>query len=125
MTDFGWYIKMRHVFNFDGKDEYYVKNKGNPIVAFVYDKNGIDGLQSFNQIDTFGKQVKTKHPNIVKTALKTKGSINLHIKMYAEDLTKGLLFLHEIDEWVKDWNAPSWFKEAIIKQSKKVYKTVR
>lgn len=60
-----------------------------PIILF--DKNGVTGKEAFYQWDSNGKILSTRHPNLLLSLLKTKGSVNLNIKMYAEDRAKGSL----------------------------------
>jgi hypothetical protein len=109
--DFNWYLQMRHQFNFSGKDE-----------KVVYDKDGIDGKKAFLLLDSQGKLKPTRHPNLLKALLKTKGSINLHIKMYAEDRANGrlpkMLFQKEIIDIIKP---PQWFVNAVEQQKYKYY----
>ncbi len=110
--DFEWYLSVRKLFNFDGYDDWeYV----------VYDKNGVDGKKAFHIYDSLGKVAATKHPNILHTLLKTKGSVNLHIKMYAEDRAKGLFPLIEFRAFCIKLKAPYWFKEAVENQKYKYY----
>lgn len=116
--DFNWYLSMRHKFNFDGKCSYHNK-KGQDII--VYDKNGVTGKEAFYQWDSNGKIIPTKHPNILHTLLKTKGSVNLHIKMYSEDRAKGLLPLIELRAFCIKYKCPKWFKDAIEEQKYKYY----
>lgn len=102
--DFKWYLKMRHLFNFDG----------NPFdKEIIFDLNGVDGKQAFYLLDSTGKLVPTKHPNILKSILKTKGSANLHIQMYSEDRANGLLPLYELKEMCSTFMAPEWFFKAV------------
>jgi hypothetical protein len=116
--DFKWYLFMRHKFNFDGCLEYYNKSGQNII---QYDKNGVDGKESFFQWDSNGKIKPTKHPNILSTMLKVKGSCNLHIKMYAEDRAAGLFPFIEFRTLCIHFKAPSWFRDAVEKQKVKYY----
>ncbi len=83
--DFKWYLSIRHIFNFDGQHT-YINKKGHTLVN--YDPKGISGKEAFYLYDSHGIIKPTKHPNLLTTLLKTKGSVNLHIKMYAEDLAK-------------------------------------
>lgn len=76
--DFIWFLKIRHIFNFDGNDN-YLNRKGLSIIN--YDKNGVSGKLAYFKYDSEGKIISTKHPNLLKALLKIKGSINLHIKM--------------------------------------------
>ena len=63
----------------------------------------------------------TYEPNKLKTLLKTKGSVNLHIKMYAEDRAKGYLPKIEFDKICTEYDLPSWFIDAVENQKKKYF----
>lgn len=115
--DFSWYLSMRNVFNFDGETHYINKN-GEEIVQF--DSNGVDGKKAFFEWDSKGKIKPTKHPNILKTILKAKGSVNLHIKMYAEDRAKGIFPYIEFRALCIQLKAPYWFREAVEQQKRKI-----
>lgn len=116
--DFKWYLSMRHLFNFDGSNSYYNK-KGKDII--VYNKNGVTGKEAFYKWDSNGTILPTKHPNLLHTLLKTKGSVNLHIKMYAEDRAKGLFPFIEFRAFCIKYRCPFWFKEAVERQKSKYY----
>lgn len=113
--DFDWYLSVRHDFSFSG-------SIGEEI---LYSKNGVDGKEAFLLLDSQGKRVATRHPNILKSLLKTKGGVNLHIKMYAEDRASGTLpkdlFYIEI---IKPLKCPDWFVEAVEQQKYKYYKNI-
>ena len=111
VRDVKWYFKVRHRFTFDGNLEREVE----------YDKNGVDGIKAFHVFDSTGRLKPTKHPNILKTLLKTKGSINLHIKMYAEDRARGYLPKIVFTQIVSELEAPEWSQEAVEKQKIKYY----
>ena len=116
--DFKWYMTMRHRFNFDGSNAYYNK-KGESIIQ--YDKNGIDGKEAFFQWDSNGKIKPTKHPNILHTLLKVKGSCNLHIKMYAEDRAACNMNKIEFRALCIHFKAPKWFRDAVETQKMKYW----
>lgn len=116
--DFKWYLSMRHKFNFDGSNTYFNK-KGEDIIQ--YDKNGVDGKEAFFQWDSNGKIKPTKHPNILHTLLKTKGSTNLHIKMYAEDKAACNMGFIEFRALCIHFKAPMWFREAVERQKVKLW----
>lgn len=107
--DFNWYLSVRHIFNFDGKS--YIESN--------YNRNGLDGKKAFYIYDSQGKIVSTKHPNLLQILLKVKGSVNLHIKMYAEDRAKGILPKILFDEICQQIKAPDWFISAVENQKKK------
>ena len=109
--DFNWYLSMRNLFSFDGSLPRDI----------IYDKKGVDGKKAFLMYDAQGKLVPTKHPNILSTLLKTKGSTNLHIKMYAEDRAKCNFNKIEFRALCIKFKAPSWFREAVESQKVKYY----
>lgn len=111
--DFYWYLSVRHIFNFDGQHT-YINKKGQSLITF--DSNGVSGKEAFYLYDSQGVIKPTKHPNLLFTLLKTKGSVNLHIKMYAEDLAKSYLSKLEFREYCEEFKAPVWFREAVEKQ---------
>lgn len=111
--DFNWYLSMRHKFNFDGVHLYYNKN-GESIIQ--YDKNGVSGKEAFYIWDSMGKIKPTKHPNILFTLLKVKGSTNLHIKMYAEDRAACNINKLEFRALCIHFKSPQWFFDAVERQ---------
>ena len=82
-----------------------------------FDKEGVDAKRAFFEWDSNGKVYPTNEPDLLRKLLKTKGSTNFHIKLYAEDLAKGFLPRPELRECLKEWNAPDWVYDACIKQS--------
>lgn len=93
--------------------------KSEPII--ISDKKGVSGKEAFFQFDSNGVIVPTKHPNLLQTLLKTKGSVNLHIKMYAEDRASGLFPGYEFRAFCIKYRCPPWFKEAVERQKFKYY----
>jgi hypothetical protein len=119
LNDIKFYLRVRNIFDFDGKAHYHNK-KGNNIIQ--YDKNGVDGIEAFHGFDSCGIIQPTKHPNILHTLLKIKGGVNLHIKMYAESRAEGTLSLTELRCMCIKHKTPSWFMEAIENQKMKYWK---
>lgn len=78
--DFSFYLSVRYKFNFAGVKDIEVSR----------DSKAISGKQAFHIFDSQGKLVPTKHPHLLKTLVRAKKSIDLHIEMYAEDLNSGL-----------------------------------
>lgn len=115
--DFKFYLRVRNVYNFDGNLLYFDK-KGNNIVN--YDRNGVDGKEAFFQYDSNGIIKPTKHPNLLYSLLKIKGSINLHIKLYAEDRANLLLSYVELRGICIKYKTPKWFREAVDNQTIKI-----
>lgn len=113
LRDIRWFIKVRNIFNFDGKFSYEIP----------HDKNGVDFLKAFFLFDAQGKIVPTRHPRALQTLLLVKGSVNLHIKMYAQDRAKGYLPKIEFDKICKGFKfkVPKWFIDAVEFQKQKYY----
>lgn len=118
--DFKWYISMRHKFNFDGNDVYFSK-KGEPIVQ--YDRKGVNAKEAFFRWDSNGKIRPTKHPNLLYTLLKVKGSCNLHIKTYAQSRAECTLNKIEFRALCIHFKAPQWFRSAVEMQKMKYWIT--
>lgn len=117
--DFKWYLSVRHFFNFDGQAEYFDRRTGYNLIC--YSPHGVSGKHAFYKWDSNGLILDTKHPNLLHALLKTKGSVNLHIKMYAEDRARGYLPGIEFQELCKEINAPDWFIRAVEEQKVKFY----
>lgn len=118
--DFSWYLSVRQLFNFDGTHTYYNK-KGQHII--IYSKSGVSGKEAFFQYDSNGVIKPTKHPRLLHNLLKTKGSINLHVKMYAEDRANGILPRPEFEQMCDEFKAPDWFYNAVEAQRVKIVKS--
>lgn len=90
--DFKFYLSNRHEFNFCGTSD--ADSRFKP----VYDKNGVDGKKAFFSIENNGKNIPTKHPNILSALLLSKASVNFNIKMWAEGRAEGTLPLIEFSQ---------------------------
>lgn len=121
--DFRWYLSMRHRFNFDGCDRYYKVINKIEVSLIQYSSSGVSGKEAFYQWDSHGKILPTKHPKLLHSLLKTKGSTNLHIKMYAEDRVSGLLPFIEFRAMCIAFKAPKWFRNAVEEQKVKLWKS--
>lgn len=120
MVDIKFLLSVRNVFAFSGLTNDSLVNKhGRPIVQFS--RNGVSGLVAFYAYDSLGMVLETKHPNILAALLHTKKSVNLHIRMYAEDRAAGRLPKFELIELCKRLGAPDWFYEAVENQKGKYY----
>lgn len=116
--DYHWYMQVSPIFNFDGVDKYLSKRGEEMIVP---DEGGYGAKQCFYSYDSRGKIIPCCEPQKLKTLFKTKGSVNLHIKMFAEDRAKGILTKPEIESFSTELQAPPWFLEAIERQKWKYY----
>lgn len=116
--DYEWYVSISDIFDFDGVEDYTSK-AGIPMIQ--YSKQGMSAKECFYLFDSQGIVKKTKEPKRLKKLYKTKGSVNLHIKMYAEDRASGLLPETEFRKIVKEINPPKWFVDAVENQKGKFY----
>lgn len=110
--DFNWYLSVRHSFNFDGKTP----------IEITFNAKGIDGKKAFYIYDSKGKLNETKHPHLLSTLIRTKGSVNLHIKMYAEGMADGTFPKIEFNEFCEKIKSPEWFINAVEQQKIKIHK---
>lgn len=117
--DYKWYLSVSDFFTFDGASEYFNK-KGVDMIQ--YDKDGLSAKECFYLFDSMGKIKPTREPEKLHKLYKTKGSVNLHIQMYAEDRASGVLpkalFKEEICDEI---NPPKWFIKAVEKQKYNYY----
>ena len=111
---------MSSVFAFDGAP-FYINKKGENIIQEDF-KSGLTAKECFYLYDSQGKIKPTRDPEGLKLLLKTKGSVNLHIKMYVEDLFKGYIFTSDLKEIYSEITAPEWFKKAINEQAAQLEK---
>ena len=116
--DYKWFISIKEVFNFDGCGHYFNK-KGVDIIQ--HDPNGLTAKECFYLFDSQGLIKPTKESDELHSLLKTKGSVNLHIKMYAQGRADGTLYEHELTQIAQEYNAPDWFIKAVEKQKHKYY----
>ena len=116
--DYEWYLSVSNVFSFDGTKDYYNK-KGIELIQF--DENGSSAKECFYLYDTNGITKPTCEPEQLRTLLKTKGSVNLHIKMYAEDRARGYLPKIEFEKICNEYDFPNWFVTAVENQKAKYY----
>lgn len=117
-SDYNWYLSVSDKFDFDGTAQYFNK-KGVPIIQ--YNEEGLTAKECFYLYDAQGKIKATREPGALKRLLRTKGSVNLHIKMYAKDRAKGYLPKIEFDKICIELKCPLWFSKAVEAQKFKHY----
>lgn len=115
--DYNWYLSVSDIFSFDGTKDYYNK-KGIELIQFS--ENGKTAKECFYLYDTNGVVKPTCEPHKLKILLKTKGSVNLHVKMYAEDRAKGYLLKEDFDKICDQYTLPKWFINAVNNQKSKI-----
>lgn len=110
--DWNWYYKYRNIFTFDGSYDRILS----------YDEfEGYNAKHCFYILDSKGKVLQTNEPRLLTEILKCKGSINLHIKMWAEDRAKGILPKIEFEKIIEEFELLPWMTEAVEKQKFKYY----
>ena len=87
-----------------------------------YSLKGTDAIEAFVQIDSYGVIKPTKHPRLLFNLLNAKASLNLHIKMYAEDRANGRLPKLLFDNICKEFGFLAWMIEAVENQKGQYYK---
>mgnify|MGYP006908316755 CR=1 FL=1 len=103
---FNDYIKIHDLgINFDAGNTNYPEE----------DPNGISAVEAFFQLETFGKQLPTKEPQLLYKALKGKAAFNLQVDMWSQDWT---LTKQEFDSI----QLPKWCWNTLLKQLIKHYK---
>lgn len=88
--DLEFYFRNRNNFRFSGTFE--------PLFEPIYLKNGVNGFIAFLSIDNNGKNIPTKHPELLRRLLLCKASLNFHIKLWSESRADGTLPLIELSK---------------------------
>lgn len=128
--DWNWYYKWKDEFTFDGS----------PASGKVFGNKtfGKSAKECFYIHDSQGKIIPTNEPELLEQIFKCKGSINFHIKMWAESRAKGdlpkILFSKQCKEDVQkvfpgdyektieeEFELLPWMIEAVEKQRGKYY----
>ena len=81
-------------------------------------QNGSSALVCFWNLENGIKTIKTNQYDLLKRVIEGKKSVNLQIKLWAEDIGV-LLMPSELQKYCKDM--PSWVYDATIKQAQKRY----
>jgi hypothetical protein len=112
---FDWHSKRLPQFKPGLYKEYKVESTSESCV--VHDRDGVSAIDAFVQIDSYGVVKPTRQPTLLWRLLKTKASLNLFIKMYAEDRANGRLpkQLFE-EEIVKAFGFLPWMVDAVERQ---------
>ena len=118
LRDISWYLKNHKLFSFSGTKEFLTKEGQQRIVT---SPSGLSAVECFYIYDTTGKVVPTRQFLKLLKLYTTKASVNLHIKMYAEDRASGILPKIEFNRFCAKIKAPPWFKEAVETQKYKYY----
>ena len=120
--DFAWYSKFKDIFNFDGGVATYTNNKGEQIIKAS--ETGFTAKECFYAFDSQVKILECREPELLQEILRTKGSINLNIQMWAESRAQAYLSMIEFEELIKEFSLLDWMIEAVERQKMKFWDKV-
>ena len=87
------------------------------------DANGRTALECWWAKDTHGKTLPCREPELLAKVMRSKQSVNLQIKLWAEDVADGMLLRQpELVEYCHGW--PEWVLRATMEQAAKVVSKV-
>jgi hypothetical protein len=111
--DYNWYLKYKNEFRFCGTKV--------PRHIAIPDKEGYSAKEVFYSIDSQGKNIKCKEPELLNSLLLCKASINFHIKaLWADGIKEGSTKAFElIDEFeLLDWMVESLKNQVMKSESR-------
>lgn len=117
--DYAFYLANRDRFSFDGCAE-YVNKKGESLIQESSD--GCSAKEAFYAYDSKGEINPTCEPGLLEELYRCKGSINLHISMWAEGRAEGTFPGVEFEEYAKEVGLLPWVVDAVEKQKWRYYK---
>lgn len=106
--------------------EFYLNSSldmiGNDIgINLISDPKGASALQAWIAFDTYGKTIPCFEAEKLHKVFRAKKSVNLQIKLWAEDLSQGfLLSQSELIDYTFGW--PKWVLDAVFRQAAKMAK---
>lgn len=101
MRDVRFYLQNRHKFIFFG----------GIVASPQFARAGISGVEAFRLFDSTGCRVPTKHPRLFIALMRTKKSVNWHIKEWADGFHD---MFESITYYVRQFvDPPSWIEGAI------------
>jgi len=88
-------------------------------VDVTADPNGYSALECWWAKDTHGKTLPCREPELLAKVIRSKQSVNLQVKLWAEDVADGMLLRQaELVEYVHNW--PEWVLRAVMEQAGKI-----
>ena len=83
------------------------------------DPNGYSALECWYALDTYGDKLACREPELLAKATRSKKSVNLQVKLWAEDIADGMLLRQpELVEYTHRW--PEWVFRAVMEQAGKI-----
>ena len=84
-----------------------------------YDPNGASALDAWFSLDSLGRTIPCREPELHDLAISGKASWNLQIAEWANDLADGMLLtIRELNEYTN--GHPAWIKKSAIKQARAI-----
>ena len=88
-------------------------------IAELATDSGRSALDCYFLFDAHGKMAACREPDLFRKVLRGKKSVNLQIKLWAEDMADGLLLRQvELVEYVHGW--PGWVLRAVMEQAGRI-----
>lgn len=110
--DYAWYLQWASVFDFDGSSAALDKVRPDPV--------GKPAKDCFYAYDSTGKILPCCEPELLLSIYKCKGSINFHIKLWAEGLAERTLWRSELEGLRVEFDLLPWMVQAIWHQAAKI-----
>ncbi len=110
--DYNFYLNQRHVFTFSGSQP--------PTIQ--YNEHGKTAKECFHKLDSEGKLLPCKEPELLIELLNCKAAVNLQIKLWAQSRAEYTISLAELQEYMEHYQCPEWVLKAIENQKVKIHK---
>jgi hypothetical protein len=82
---------------------------------------GHTAIECWYAADTLGKLLECSEPELLAKVLRSKQSVNLQIKLWAEDIADGMLLTQrELSIYTYGW--PDWIFKAVMQQAARLAK---
>ena len=112
---YNFYLLNRDRYNFCGE-----------VVTVLEDlKDGVTGKESFYSLDTFGVMLPTNEPDLLRSIIICKKSINLHIQMWVEGFEDMMMSVEYYMNLFEGTETPSWIEKSFRKQLQKRIRRLR
>lgn len=79
---------------------------------------GYSALECWWAVDTHGVNLPCREPDLLNKAARSKKSVNLQVKLWAETMAEGLLFQEELLDYTRGW--PEWVFRSTVEQAGKL-----
>ena len=83
-----------------------------------YNDDGVSAIEALYYYESSGVKKKCNDLETLENFFQAKGSLDLQIKMWAEDRAKGWLNSLEMNEYIDELNYPEWVLKAVENQAK-------